>query len=104
MKEPRGVRIDKKKDGSEIRIYFCPKMYDPDQDALKQTMNTLVFYSHASGCELNRHRFGEVRIYFNPLYHKKSDRKMATKKVLKAILASATAVKNFEADFVSENV
>ena len=104
MKKVRGVRIDNKKDGSEVKIYFCPRQFDPNQDSLRDAVNSAIFYGHASGCELSRHRFGEIRIYFNPLYHKKKDRQKATRKLLNAITAAPVKQYGLESDFEEDDI
>ena len=75
-----------KEGDNEVQIYFAPKIYNPTKEDLKDAVNSAIYSGIASGCDLDRWRFGEVRLYFNPLYHTDTDRRLAIDRITKVIL------------------
>lgn len=79
----------------EVQMYFAPKIYSPTKEDLWDAVNSAIYSGIASGCDLDRWRFGEVRLYFNPLYHTDTDRRLAIDRITKVIL---NAKSEFEED------
>ena len=69
----------------EARIYFLTEKYSPTKEQLVTALNATTFHGLTTGGELDRYRYGEVRIYFNPLYHGAGKRSVAIEKVIQAI-------------------
>lgn len=73
------------KNPKEAKIYFRPKDFDPSHDDVLATVNALIASSQCTGADLARLRSGEVRLYFNVLWQKKSNREFAVEKVVEVI-------------------
>ena len=62
-----------REDCGQADIYFRPKDFDVDVDALETVLNGLVYGDNCSGYDSCRLNNGHIRLYFNPACHGASD-------------------------------
>lgn len=83
-------------DKTEVRIYFRPKEFIIFEHEVEMTVYTLVYSGHCTGAELRRLSNGEVRVYFNPAYHSRKDRKKTIRQMMEVIGAQSIEIKEEE--------
>ena len=72
----------------EVRLYFDPKKFNVNVDAVKDTLNGLVYNNNCSGFDTNRLINGDIRVYLNPACHGPSDSHRVITKVAEALCKS----------------
>ncbi len=74
---------------TETVVFFDKKIYNPDKDTIEKTLRGASVNNYCSGWNIDRIYHGEIRVYYNPLVHKHSQRKDVEGRLKDSIKASA---------------
>lgn len=74
---------------TEVIFFFDPHVFGINEEEAKQELRYIINAGGASGGSLERITRGEIKIYFNPLFHDTSSRDVAVEKMMYAIRESA---------------
>ena len=72
-------------DYDEVKIFFDTKTIGADQAVIKDKLNGLVYNGNCGGYDTTRLLYGDIRVYFNPIYHGALDRRLVIKKVTETL-------------------
>lgn len=74
-----------KKNDTEIRMYFDYKRNVPDKTAVTDVVNELIYNGDCIGADLDRLLYGEVKVFFNPIYQDYKGQNHVIKKLKESI-------------------
>ena len=77
-----------REDCGELNLFFNPKKFDVDVEAVRDALNGLVYNDNCSGYDIQRLSNGNVRIYLNPACHGPSDSHRVITKVAEVLCKS----------------
>ncbi len=72
----------------EVEIFFRPKDFRLDEARIKKTIDNLIRDEMCTGASLERLKYGEVKVFFNPTLHARGDRQVVIKKIKRDIVRS----------------
>ncbi|MBR2641396.1 hypothetical protein IKD49_03045 [Candidatus Saccharibacteria bacterium] len=72
----------------ELGIFFWPRRFDVDRSKMLNVLNSLVFYDECTAFDISRLPRGDIRIFFNPIYHNEHNKNHAIEKVVEVLEGS----------------
>lgn len=73
----------------EAKIFFHPAEFTPRVEEIKAAVNALVYAGTCTGASLERLISGEIRLFFNPIYHTTANRHEAIRVIEEVVKKSA---------------
>ena len=71
--------------GSEIKLFFDPKLFCPNKYLVVDTINAYILSGDCIGADLSRFFMGEIMVFFNPILHRSANRHEVVR-AIKAII------------------
>lgn len=78
----KGRKIYLEETETELVFYFNPYDYNVTEEAARDKIGKIITSGGASGSNLDRLKTGEIRVYFNPLFHDYQSRNIAVEQMM----------------------